>query len=272
MGIESRSVTDQVVILAAGLGSRLGSAEAGVPKPLMDVGGEPLIDHALRHAEASGCREAVVVIGYEGARVRSAVEALDTSLTVRFVVTPDHRAPNGHSLLAAAPLARRRFFLQMVDHIFSRAVLPHLDAGLAPDDEVARLLVDSNPDAALDLDDATKVCLDGGHVTAIGKGLARWDAIDTGCFRLTAGVFDALRAVPASEPLTVSAAMRQLSTRGVLTAVPIGGVAWVDVDTPVDREMADRLLAVAARRRGRPPTQPTAIRRGSTNNERPPQG
>lgn len=252
-------MTDQVVILAAGLGSRIGSAEAGVPKPLMDVGGEPLIVHALRHAEASGCRDAIIVIGYEGARVRAAAEALDTALVVSFVSTPDHTAPNGHSLLAAAALARQRFFLQMVDHVFECPVLPLLDAGPAPADEVARLLVDPNPDVALDLHDATKVCLDEGRVTAIGKGLARWDAIDTGCFRLTSGVFDALRAVPASKPLTVSAAMRRLSARGAMRAVPIKGVAWVDVDTPVDREVADRLLTMSGPRGGRLPTQPIAI-------------
>lgn len=219
-----------------------------MPKPLLVVGGGPLIAHALRHAEASGCREAVVVIGYEGARVQSAVEALDTSLAVRFVVTPDHTAPNGHSLLAAAALARPRFFLQMVDHVFDRPVLPLLDADPSPDDEVARLLVDPSPSPALDLDDATKVCLDGGHVTAIGKGLVRWDAIDAGCFRLTPGVFEALRVVPASEPLTVSAAMRRLSARGAMSAVTTGAAAWVDVDTPADREIADQLLAVAMRR------------------------
>lgn len=252
-------MTDQVVILAAGLGSRLGSAEAGVPKPLMDVGGTPLIVHALRHAEAIGCRDAIVVIGYEGARVRSTVEALKTPLAVRFVVTPDHTAPNGHSLLAAAPLAGQRFFLLMVDHVFERPVLSLLDADAAPDEEVARLLVDPSPDAALDLNDATKVCLDGRRITAIGKGLVHWDAIDTGCFRLTSRVFDALRAVPAPEALTVSAAMRRLSAQGVMTAVPLGRVAWVDVDTPADRAVADRLLAIAAQHRRRQEAQPIAI-------------
>lgn len=252
-------MTDQVVILAAGLGSRLGSAEAGVPKPLREVGGTPLIVHALRHVEATGCRDAIVVIGYEGARVRSTVEALDTPVAVRFVVTPDYTAPNGHSLLAAAPLADQRFFLLMVDHVFERPVLSLLDADAAPDDEVARLLVDPSPDAALDLVDATKVSLDGRQITAIGKGLAHWDAIDTGCFRLTSRVFDALRTVPASEALTVSAAMRRLSARGVLTAVPIGRVAWIDVDTPSDRAVADQLLAVAAQHRGGHAAQPIAI-------------
>lgn len=240
-------MTEQTVILAAGLGSRLGSAEAGVPKPLMPVGGQPLVAHALAHAEASGCREAIVVIGYEGRRVRAAIETLSTSLTVRFVETPDATAPNGHSLLAAAAWARPRFFLQMVDHVFGQPVLRRLDGATTHDDEAARLLVDRTPDAALDLDDATKVQLAGSRITAIGKGLATWDAIDTGVFRLTDAVFAALRAVPADEPLTVSSAMRRLVAAGSLRAVDIGGTPWADVDTPADHLVAERLLALASR-------------------------
>lgn len=215
----------------------------GVPKPLMLVDGTPLIAHALRHAEASGCRDAVVVIGYEGARVQAAVEALDTGLAVRFVETHDATAPNGHSLLAAAGVTRERFFLQMVDHVFDRPVLRLLDMDHEADGEVARLLVDLHPGRAIDVNDATKVCVDGRRITAIGKGLTVWDAIDTGCFRLTQGIFDALRAVSAAEPLTVSAGMRQLVSRRALSAVPIAGAAWLDVDTPADRELADHLWA-----------------------------
>jgi choline kinase len=242
-----RAHTHQTVILAAGLGSRLGSAEAGVPKPLMEVGGEPLIAHALAHAEASGCREAVVVVGYEGARVRAAVEAIRTPLIIQFVETPDPTAPNGHSLLAAEPLVAPRFFLQMVDHVYDQPVLPLLDQEVAAHVECGRLLVDRAPDG-LDLDDATKVRLDGNRISAIGKGIAPWDAIDTGCFSLTGAVFAALRQVPSAEPRTVSSAMRGLVGRGSLFAIDIGRVRWADVDTPADRESAERLLTQTAAR------------------------
>ena len=93
------SVVTQTVILAAGMGSRLANGSTGVPKPLVTVGGVPLIARALDHARASGCTEAVVVTGYEGERVRASAEALAGSLTIRFANCPDPSAPNGVSLL-----------------------------------------------------------------------------------------------------------------------------------------------------------------------------
>jgi choline kinase len=232
----------QTVVLAAGVGTRLGSAEAGVPKPLVTIGGVPLVAHALRHAAASGCDEAIVVIGFEGARVRAAVEAIGSPLRIRFVETPDPSGPNGHSLLAAEPIAATRFFLQMVDHTFEAAVLPKLVASAWRDGEAGRVLVDRAPNG-VDLADATKVRVDGGRVVAIGKAVVPWDAIDAGCFALTGAVFPALRAVADNGARTVSSAMRHLVDRAALFAVDVDGVRWVDVDTPRDRADAERLLA-----------------------------
>jgi choline kinase len=231
----------QTVILAAGLGRRLSSAEPGVPKPLLQVGGVPLIEHAIAHAEASGCREAVIVTGHQGERVREAVRRVPTSMRVRFAENADPTSPNGDSLIAAKPLAAPRFFLQMVDHLFGAPVLRALAAGL-DDSGVARLLIDSAP-VGLDLSDATKVRVSDGRVSAIGKNVDPWDAIDTGCFVLTPAVFSALADVGESEPRTVSSAMRRLAAQGLLDAVDIGGVPWVDVDTPSDRADAERLVA-----------------------------
>src|SRR6185503_2759393 len=121
----------QTVILAAGAGTRLGPASLGDPKPLVAVGGVPLIGHALRHAQASGCTEAIVVIGHEGARVRAAIEEIDeidVRLAVTFIENPDRDSPNGRSLLVAETCAAGQFYLQMVDHLFTEAVLPLLSA------------------------------------------------------------------------------------------------------------------------------------------------
>ena len=232
----------QTVILAAGYGSRL-TGPGGLPKPLVSVASAPLIRHALEHARASGCHDAIVVIGHEGARVRAAIEAMATGLTVRFASVSDASEPNGVSLLAAQGLAAPRFFVQMVDHVFSTPTLLKLvDRPFSPG-EVGRVLVDCLPGPDLDLEDATKVRLLGDQVSAIDKGLEPWDAIDAGCFVLTRAVFDVLRAVSAHEPCTMSAGMRALAARDALGAVDLWDVEWVDVDTPADQEIAERVLA-----------------------------
>lgn len=241
--MESHIGVTQTVILAAGSGSRLASARGPLPKPLMTVAGVPLIAHALEHARASGCREAIVVVGYEADRVRAAVEGMQTPLRVRFVENHEFTAPNGVSLLAAEGAAASLFYLQMVDHLFLAPALGQLSRLPLASDESGRVLVDSTPSADIDLDDATKVRRSASRVTAIGKGLETWDAIDAGCFVLTHDIFEALRRVGPGEGRTVSSGMRRLVDAGRLGAVDIEGAPWIDVDTPADRDIAERLLA-----------------------------
>ena len=182
------------------------------------------------------------MLGYEATRVRAAIDAMPSPMQMRFLYSPDHTAPNGVSLLAAESAADRIFYLQMVDHLFARPVLAQLASQPLTSLEAGRVLVDSSPSADIDLDDATRVTLSNDWVTAIGKGLASWDAIDAGCFVLTHAVFDALREVRPPEGVTVSSGMRRLVQQGRLGAVDIRGVSWVDVDTPIDRERAERIL------------------------------
>lgn len=241
-----RTSVTQTVILAAGSGSRLATARGPLPKPLMPVAGIPLIAHALAHARESGCSDAVIVTGYDGERVRAAVRAMRPSLAVRFVTNAAFTAPNGVSLLAAESVAASTFYLQMVDHLFVSPVLARLSCAALGPDEAGRVLVDSMPAPEIDLADATRVALAGSRVTAIGKGLDVWDAVDAGCFVLTHAVFDALRRAGSVEGLTVSAGMRRLVRDGRLGAVDIAGAEWVDVDTPADREVAERLMATTS--------------------------
>ena len=151
------------------------------------------------------------------------------------------------AVIGITGLTARLFYLQMVDHLFTEPVLPLLSAVPFDAHTDGRVLVDRAP-VDLDVDDATKVRLAGDRVTAIGKSVEPWDAIDAGCFVLTHRVFDALRAVPGHEPLTVSSAMRQLAASGALAATEFAGIGWIDVDTPADRDRAERRVAAYSAR------------------------
>jgi glucose-1-phosphate cytidylyltransferase len=56
----------RTVILAGGLGTRLAEETDVRPKPMVEVGGRPILWHILRHYSAHGFREFVVALGYKG--------------------------------------------------------------------------------------------------------------------------------------------------------------------------------------------------------------
>ena len=229
----------QTVILAAGNGYRLGDLGQDLPKPLLRVRGKPLIEHALGQAAEAGCEEAIVVLGHAAEQIEGQLARIATPLRIRVVLNPEYHLPNGMSLLAAEPFADERFFLQMADHVFKEPVLRRLsDPSL---DGAARLLVDHAP-RDLDEADATKVRIRDGRVTAIGKEVMPYDAVDAGCFILDRRVFAALRGVQ-GEAASVSAGVGQLAQGRALAPIPLEGVTWVDVDTPADWKRAEALLA-----------------------------
>ncbi len=61
----------QVVILAAGEGTRMRPLTAATPKPMLPVADRPLVAHVADAAVAAGASELVFVVGYEAEAVRS---------------------------------------------------------------------------------------------------------------------------------------------------------------------------------------------------------
>src|SRR3954470_19694202 len=56
----------KAVILAGGLGSRI-SEESGVrPKPMIEIGGKPILWHILKLYSAHGINDFVICLGYKG--------------------------------------------------------------------------------------------------------------------------------------------------------------------------------------------------------------
>ena len=61
----------KAMILAAGRGERMGMLTANEPKPLLIVGGVPLIERQLARLAADGFTDVVINLSYRGAQIRS---------------------------------------------------------------------------------------------------------------------------------------------------------------------------------------------------------
>ena len=60
----------KVVILAGGKGTRIAEETAVRPKPLVEIGGQPLLWHIMKTYSAYGLNDFVICCGYLGSRIR----------------------------------------------------------------------------------------------------------------------------------------------------------------------------------------------------------
>ena len=236
------SRTTTAVVLAAGAGTRLGARQSGVPKPLAAVLGVSLLDRALRSVQAAGIDRAVVVVGYRAELVAAQAHTAAASLDLDLTVVRNRRwmSGNGSSLLAAAPYVPARCLVVMADHLIPPSFIRLLTE--TTEGAAGLLVVDPRPDTVHDLDEATKVRLDGSRIAAIGKQLEPFDAVDTGAFLFDRRIFEALRDEIALGRGELSAAVQRLAADGLMHAVPSDGSFWCDVDTPEDLSFARRTL------------------------------
>jgi 1L-myo-inositol 1-phosphate cytidylyltransferase len=222
---------NQCLILAAGNGTRIRAVSGGLPKPLVDFRGKPILAHVIRRAHQAGIDRFVIVVGYRSDLIRSWLEGCSLGVSVTLVENPDYHKANGISALKARNEIQDNFLLLMADHIFepetARALLQR-PLGL---DEVI-LAVDPNVDRIFDLDDATKVRRDGEHIVDIGKDIAHYDALDTGMFLCSPALFDRLESVTKDGNCSLSDGMRRLARERRLRALEIGEGQWQDLDTP----------------------------------------
>ena len=224
----------EAVILAAGLGSRLtprGGAEQ-FSKPLMRIGGKSLLERTVQCCRAAGIERILVVTGFHAELIEREVERIGRG-DLEVVHNPDWRRANGLSLYACRDRLAGPFALMMSDHLFDPTILADLIA-LAPPDGSVTLAIDQRVDEVFDLEDATKVRVEGDCIVAIGKSLADYNAVDCGLFHCTPAIFEALGQSRAERggDCSLSDGMQILGARGRFLPFDIGDRFWQDVDTP----------------------------------------
>ena len=231
------------LIIAAGTGGRL--REIGPTKPLVPVRGVPLLEHVIARARSAGVARFFVVSGYRGEELRAHLDGYSTreSIEVVNIVNESWQRANGVSVLKAKPYLKDPFLLTMCDHLVDPEILRALMSSPTEPDTVT-LAVDFNiADSINDLEDVTRVKCSDGRIERVGKKLAEFNAFDTGVFRCTPILFEALEASQAAGDDSLSGAMNVLARWDRARAFDVEGRLWIDVDDPVYLRKAEELLA-----------------------------
>lgn len=98
-----KMVPMQAIILAAGMGKRLGKLTESDTKCMLEVNGIKLIDRAIESIEQAGITKLCIVIGYKGERVRDYLGSKKGSVEITYIVNSDYSKTNNiYSLLLAS--------------------------------------------------------------------------------------------------------------------------------------------------------------------------
>jgi MurNAc alpha-1-phosphate uridylyltransferase len=222
----------KAIVLAAGLGTRMGTLTANLPKPLLEVGSEPLIAHQIAKLAHAGVEEVVVNVSRHGEKIRAAMGDGER-WGLRIVYSDEGEVPleTGGGILRALPRLGPGPFL-----VLNADVMTDFDpAALRLDGAEGALLLVPNPEhhprGDFALDEQGLLRADGSKLTYGGIAL------------LTPRMFAAFP--PGAQPLKpiLDAAI----ARGELRGLRYEG-RWLDVGTPERLERARQMFAATSSR------------------------
>jgi choline kinase len=245
-------LSPQALILAAGVGRRLGEREAGQhssPKAMLSFGGKTLLARHIEILRRLGISDITVIIGFAAAEMRAALAALDEGPPIRVEVNWDFREGSVVSLWTGRAVLR------------SGAPVILMDADVLYDVRMmARLIDSSNADCLLldreiePGDEPVKLCVRDGQIVDFHKRPSEphdWHGESVGFFRFSPAAAEELagrvedyvgtgrRMMEYEEPIRD---MIIASAADRFGFEDITGLPWTEIDFPEDVVKAHALL------------------------------
>jgi histidinol-phosphate/aromatic aminotransferase/cobyric acid decarboxylase-like protein/choline kinase len=242
----------RAIILAAGKGTRLQPLTADVPKCLVEVGGVPLLQRALRALASQGVVEAVIVIGYGGDVIRDRIGSHFANVAIRYVDAPDFDTTNNiRSLWDARDYLDQDILLLEADVAFDAAVVtallrqPGSSAAVAPyqrslsgtvvrqneHNDVTSFTLGAEQGPTFDLSTALKTV----NIYLLREQLLRDAVVPCLCRAVEAGHVDRYYETVLQECV----AKGKLTN---LTAVDVSASRWYEIDDHRDLDAAEFLF------------------------------
>ena len=105
------------VILAGGKGSRLGSLTKVTPKPMIKVGGKPILWHILKILSSQGIKEFIICLGYKGNIIKNYISKEKFDFNVKCVSTGENTLTARRIFLIKNEIKSERFLMTYGDGV-----------------------------------------------------------------------------------------------------------------------------------------------------------
>lgn len=228
----------QAIILAAGIGKRLGGA---IPKPLIEIRGKPLLVNLIEQYKEEGIAEVVVVTGHMKHRIEGAI----AHLGVQSVFNPFY--PVSDNLVS---------FWMGQRNITDDCVLSHGDMIFERD--LLRKLMQAPGDIVLPMDrsvvdeESMKLKVDQGKLVDLSKFIPVAEAAGESIpvMKFSRRAMSRLKQITESIlekenlHLFIDDAVLELARSGDFAThiLDVTGLRWAEIDTPDDLERARKLF------------------------------
>lgn len=243
----------QGLMLAAGMGKRLGKYTQGNTKCMLEVAGKTLIERAVDALKSAGINRLVMVVGYKSENLKAFVNEKIRDMEIIFIDNPDYdKSNNIYSLYLA------KDWLEKDDTIM-------LESDLIYENRMIQKLVENeNKDVALVAKyeqwmDGTVVTLDNkNRITEfIEKKDFRFDRINE--YYKTVNIYKLskefsknqyipfleayMKAYGVNEYYELALKAIAHLSRSTLKALPIGDIKWYEIDDAQDYDIVNCLFA-----------------------------
>lgn len=223
----------KAMILAAGRGARLAPLTDHTPKPMVNIGGKPLICHQLAWLRRAGVAEVVINLHHLGEQIEAAVGD-GGAFGVRVCYSREEELlETGGGIRNALPLLRPGPFLVLNGDIWTNYPFGRL---LATRPARAHLVLTPKPAHKPAADFHFAGAAGSAGVMRVERDPARDDLTYCGIAMLA----EALFADSEAAPFSLRDLLFDAAERGLLTGERFDGV-WLDIGTPQQLERARRL-------------------------------
>ncbi len=236
----------RALILAAGIGNRLGSAAAGRPKCLLEFAGRSLLERHMDILADCGIDGVSLATGYQAGLLEQTLAGMDTPLDIRTSLNPDFTEGSVISLwtLREELTAGEDLLLMDADVLYDPRMIEHL----RDTDHENCLLLDRDFEAG---DEPVKICVRDGRLVEFRKQLAPGLSYDfagesVGFFRFSADMAarlaqsctDYLDADQRDAPYEEVIREQILASPEAFGFEDVSGIPWLEIDFPEDIQRA----------------------------------